>query len=515
MKKLLKKISLFFLSFLVLISSYLTILAPSAHAQSTWYNQNPLEWYLKVYDPSISPTNEIFGERYTAAQVQWIQWSLISQVINIPLLGHTEVLVCILNGPLTCATDTFKSLFDGASKDITDFFSLSSNNTAGSFLAVVGSSPVSGIAYTKNLLNKLRIVSPVYAQGAGYNAARSVMELWKVTRNISYMFLVLIVIIMAFMIMFRVKLSPQVIISVQSALPKLIIAVILITFSYAIAGFLIDLMYVIIGLLALLISQSGMTTEGASNLFLEFTTKHNAISLLFEYWFMFVCVSLTTIVSSWNPTTWIGGLLLSIFAVVTILAIIWYSIKMIIVMFKNFVLIIFDIITAPLEIMLGTVAGFSGFGPWFKKFVSHLAVYPVWAIMFFLAFFFLGQAIPDWFPNFNQLNIFPFNIKLNFIAANAWDPPLSTWIVTGESLIWAIVSFFIITMTPKVTEVIQAAIQNKPFAYGTGVGEVANAGRFVGSTAENVSRSTAVMGGAGKTSTAIINALKWLAFLPK
>jgi len=231
MKNLLKKILLVLSSVFVVLSSSLAL--PATARAQTWYNQSFPEWYLKVYDENSSPPNEIFGERYTAAQVDWIFSSLISKIINIAVLGHTEVVVCIFNGPPTCIADAIQS----GIKDITDFFGLSSNNTPGTFLAFIGSNPVSGVVYTKNLLNKFHIVSPVYAQGIGFNAANSIMELWKVTRNISYMLLVLIVIVMAFMIMFRVKISPQVIISVQSALPKLIIAVILITFSYAIAGF--------------------------------------------------------------------------------------------------------------------------------------------------------------------------------------------------------------------------------------------------------------------------------------
>lgn len=470
MKNLLKKISLIFLSLLLLVTCNLSLFAPSARAQSTWYNQSPTEWYLKVYDESTSPPNEIFGERYTAAQIQWIIWGLTSQILNIALLGHTEVMVCILNGPLTCIADAIQS----GIKDITDFFGgLSSNNAPGTFLAFISSNPVSGVTYTKNLLNKFHFVSPVYAQGFGFNASTSIMELWKVTRNISYMIMVVVVITMAFMIMFRVKISPQVIITVQTALPKLILALILITFSYAIAGFIIDLMYVVLGILALFISQSGMSTEAAKNLFSEFTTKHNAISLLFEYWFMFVIVSLGIIATSvFNPTTVIGGLLLTIFAIFTILAMIWYSIKMIIIMFKNFVLIMLAIVTAPLEIMLGTVVGSSGFGPWLRKFISYLAVYPIWAIMFFLAFFFLGQALPSWMSGLSSiLNIFPFNIKIGFITATAWDPPLTTMIDSGGQLAWAMVSYIIITMTPKVTQVIQSAIQNKPFDYGSAIGE--------------------------------------------
>jgi hypothetical protein len=58
------------------------------------------------------------------------------------------------------------------------------------------------------------------------------------------------------MIMFRAKLNPQTVISVENALPKIVVALLLITFSFAIAGFLIDLMYISIGIIAVLFSNA-------------------------------------------------------------------------------------------------------------------------------------------------------------------------------------------------------------------------------------------------------------------
>ena len=50
--------------------------------QSTWYNQGFVEWYDKVYNPDTSPGSEIFGERYTAAQVEWVIYGLGAFFIN-------------------------------------------------------------------------------------------------------------------------------------------------------------------------------------------------------------------------------------------------------------------------------------------------------------------------------------------------------------------------------------------------------------------------------------------------
>ena len=49
--------------------------------------------------------------------------------------------------------------------------------------------------------------------------------------------------------MFRAKINPQTVVTIQSAIPKAVVALILVTFSYAIAGLMIDLMYLLIGLI--------------------------------------------------------------------------------------------------------------------------------------------------------------------------------------------------------------------------------------------------------------------------
>ena len=50
--------------------------------------------------------------------------------------------------------------------------------------------------------------------------------------------------------------SPQTIVTIQSALPKIVVTLILVTFSYAIAGFMVDLVYVVMGLFSQFFTQS-------------------------------------------------------------------------------------------------------------------------------------------------------------------------------------------------------------------------------------------------------------------
>jgi len=482
MPKIFVKILFSFLVVVMLFVSQARFAQPVSAAliNETWYSATPWTWYLKVYDTQSSPQSEIFGERYTAAQVQWVIYSLTFLPFNAMLGGHTEVLTCLFGGNVE---NCFGGVLDAFQEVIDTFQKITGvgyRPGISGLAAAISTNPISGIAYTKSLISKFNPVQPVSAQGFGFKTgASAVLKLWTVSRNISFALLTLVVIIFAFMIMFRVKISPQVVISVQTALPKLITAMILITFSYAIAGFAIDLMYVVIGIIASFIASGHLSNFSAVILYNSFV-NYSAIGLLFEYWFAFVVTSLISIVSSVNPLIWIGGLLLFIFSIVAVLVMIWFTFKIIILMLKNYANIVLTIVTGPFEILLGTVAPGMGFGAWIKKLISHLAVYPLMGLMFFMAFFFLAQSINSGivsgFPGLKNsgqtmANMFPFNPQIDLIAPTTWDPPLSTLTVNGDAILWAIVSYIIITMIPKTVDIIQGLITGRPFAYGTAIGE--------------------------------------------
>ena len=111
--------------------------------------------------------------------------------------------------------------------------------------AMYANPPASSVEYFADLGKNLGIVKPAYAQGIGFEGLKPILPIWKAFRNIAYLFFTIIFVIMGFAIMFRVKLDPQTVISIQNAIPRVVVALILVTFSYAIAGLLIDLIYVI------------------------------------------------------------------------------------------------------------------------------------------------------------------------------------------------------------------------------------------------------------------------------
>lgn len=85
-----------------------------------------------------------------------------------------------------------------------------------------------------------------YAQvntGFGFQGITPILPVWVAFRNIVYLLFVVFFILVGLGIVLRVRLDPKATMNIQNELPKLIIGLILVTFSFAVAGFLIDMMY--------------------------------------------------------------------------------------------------------------------------------------------------------------------------------------------------------------------------------------------------------------------------------
>lgn len=444
----------------------------TSSTSGNWYNQGFLNWYSKVYDESISPSSEIFGERYTAAQVQWILYSLPSTILNL-IPGNPDFFLCVIGGSANL-DNCVGTLDEGLQKILNPqaYVNSGGQSLASAYLKNASRNSMSGIGYVNNLAHKLSPISSVKAadNGIGFTVGQSMVDLWRIVRNLSYSLLVVAIIVIAFMIMFRVKINPQTVITVQSALPKLIVSMILITFSYAIAGFLIDLMYIVIGLISSILSTSNLSGMSSSELFISFVSQFDGIGILYAYWIQFIASSFLSIFTSGRM--WYIGIFVLLFAVVSILAILWWSIKMIVLIIKNFATLMITIVIGPLEIMMGTITTKIGFGSWLKRMVSCLAVYPVLALIFFFSFFFLKQGITD--ANTRTLTSVAFNPTQNVIKPEAWMPPFGLGVgnQAGSQLIWVLVSFFIFSQATKVVEIVQSFFSGEPFDYGSAIGEV-------------------------------------------
>ncbi|KKQ48239.1 MAG: hypothetical protein US68_C0040G0001 [Candidatus Shapirobacteria bacterium GW2011_GWE1_38_10] len=484
-------------------TTFLFSLAPfsQAKAEATWYDQSFQEWYGKVYD--TSNPSEIFGERYTAAQVQWIIYSLFAFVIP-----DKPTVQCIMSGDLTSCLDQIKGLLGIADAGVN--FKAPTKQESLASLVFSSNRPLSFISYAKNLGNKMSLVSEVHAQtpGFGFDALKTIQSLWVASRNIVYGLLVLIAIILAFMIMFRMKIAPQVVISIQSAIPKILIALILVTFSYAIAGLLVDLMYVVTGIISLAISGVGgdIFVKDPAAIFKFMTTGFVGINsqigvsvgifgVLIFYLFIFTIALFLALFAAGGGVVGLLATLGIMGGVVSLMAIIALVIMIIVVLFttfkiwwmliKAFAQILLLTIAAPFQIAFGAIIPSMGFGSWLKSMVANLAVFPITGLFLILSFVFLmistQYSIPgisfDWWK---LLYIIPGGGGFSGLASNTGWPPLLGSSDAMLGLIFVGASVMVLTLIPKVAEIIKGAISGKPFAYGSAIGEAWGSMKGVG-----------------------------------
>ena len=88
------------------------------------------------------------------------------------------------------------------------------------------------------------------------------LPLWKVFRDVSYGILAIILIVVGHMVMFRKKIDPKTVVTVQNSIPRIVVALLLVTFSYLIVGLMIDGMYLLITLsISMISSATGETID--------------------------------------------------------------------------------------------------------------------------------------------------------------------------------------------------------------------------------------------------------------
>jgi hypothetical protein len=474
-----KKLLVSFLLGLTVFFSFVPYLTP-AKAQ-TWYNQTFQEWYGKVYDPS-NPS-EIFGERYTAAQVQWIIYSLGSFIINTAVgPQNAGIMQCFISNAtdLTSCISQMPNIFSTGIQG--QYLAANVTPTKQNLLSLVFASdrPISGITYVKEMFQKLNLVPVAHAQtvGIGFDSLKPIQDMWRAFRDVAFGLFVLVAIIFAFMIMFRVKLSPQTVVSVQSALPKIIVALILVTFSYAIAGFLIDLMYVVIGLVSLI--GAPIVQLSAPHVF-NFLTLGQPFSIgiqlgmfgLFALYLVFfsICFFVVSIPMFGIGFSGLSAVLSVIVFIILLVVMIFIGLKILWSLMKAFAMILLLTVFAPIQIVLGTVVPNIGFGAWFKSYLANLSVFIVTGALMLFSFIFMFKAGNVAFSGDTLdvvLRVLLGGLVSNVVNGSAWPPLLGN---SGAGALMLGVSFVLFTLIPKASEIIQGFITGRPFAYGTAIGE--------------------------------------------
>lgn len=102
-----------------------------------------------------------------------------------------------------------------------------------------GTTNISSVEYIADTIERAGFVQPVNAAETGYRTFSPIIDIWKIFRDIALGFTILSGLGLAVMILLRVR-QGQGAVTIMNALPKLIVSIMLILFSYSFAGLLVD-----------------------------------------------------------------------------------------------------------------------------------------------------------------------------------------------------------------------------------------------------------------------------------
>lgn len=337
----------------------------------------------------------------------------------------------------------------------------------------------------------------VAKQGYGFCVLEPLTQTWIAMRDIVYLLLVVIFIVIGVAIMLRVHIDPRTVMTIENQIPKIIIAIVLVTFSLAIAGFLIDVMYISIFLIGNIINSipafqnitlptsspyAGQTVNfasvvTASNPF-DAINKINPIggfgdiATNMTYGVLNVIGITADVHSGLLPLLTgdpIGFLVGIVVIIVLFLGLLFALIRVWMSLVVAYVSILLDVIFSPFWFLAGLVPGATiGTSGWFKDILANLAVFPTVIAMFSLGVIFahLTQVGSD----------------LQF-----FNPPMVS--PMGNNYLGGIIEFGFIYMTPHALTIVKNAIKAPKLDLGPVFEPAASAGATIKQTVSGFGRA--------------------------
>lgn len=274
--------------------------------------------------------------------------------------------------------------------------------------------------YTKDFLANAGFVKPAHAQGIGFAAMSAFLNLWKVSRNIAYSVLIIVMVAIGFMIIFRMKIDPKTVISIQAALPKIILTLVIITFSYPIVGLLIDIMYLSMAIsISLIVSGMGGSVGGADVAKLQSTYMTASMIDLFGavFWpvqafgitfFKEIGAAMSSsglvyVLGSFFALPFFGqiglgtGVLATIIPagillLIVVLGLLFSFIRLFLLLLNSWIQVIIALILGPIQLLMEAVPGKSAFTEWILNILANLVVFPATALIIIFSTFLTIQG---------------------------------------------------------------------------------------------------------------------------
>ncbi len=326
------------------------------------------------------------------------------------------------------------------------------------------------------------------AQGIGFSGMQPLLPIWKAFRNIAYLLMAVVMLVLGFMIMFRKKIDPHTVVTAQNAIPKVVVALILITFSYAIVGILIDFMYVLIYFIIALFKSTGLLDNPSFPTCLAYKTPEqlygqgglwaNFFNIPKDpYRLLFgITNGSSAITAALSGAGLVGALMLGsltggplvagavgvglivglpILHLIITIIVIFLFLKLMFFFLGAYIQVIISLLLAPLQLLFEAVPGSNAFSSWISNLIANLAVFPVGAAMFMLSNVFTHFA--------------------NQTTGTIWAPPYAP--LSGNATqLSAIIALGVLFAIPQAAGAIKEALKAKPVVGGSGPGNgMANA----------------------------------------
>ncbi|MBU1000634.1 hypothetical protein KKE78_04545 [Patescibacteria group bacterium] len=393
---------------------------------------------------------------------------------------------------------------------------LSQVNLSGGALGAVTSAiealyinpPVKTTDYLASVGQGLGVVKEAYAvkgEPSGAAVLSPIMKLWQVSRNFSYIIMIIVFLIIGLMIMFRNKINPQTVITAQAALPGLVIGLILITFSYFLAGLISDVAFVgtnVVGyyfqaaqdttttttlvqktqdqnVLSIFSKFTGMMTSddiatAIDSIFNSFTTEVQNQLRIFAGIIAFQFSSqlggalpiygsifgpFVGIVSAITIQTAVSPILGFFFSFIAIAILIYTMLRLFLRLVTSYLNIIFLTLTAPFQFLVASLPGRQGIAAgWFLNMLSHVLAFPAIMAVFYFVNYLLGS---------NAVTDSPFTVNSQAVITESAIFPLLGGMKL--SFLRVVVAFGALLATPAIPDIICKAI-----------GQTSQAGQLIG-----------------------------------
>lgn len=274
--------------------------------------------------------------------------------------------------------------------------------------------PASAQTYVADIMQNSRFgVQPAYAQGIGFAALTPILGTWKAFRDMAYYLLTVMFLVTGILILVRHKISSNMAVTVQNALPRLVITLIVITFSYAIAGAIVDIMFLALNFIVN-VFQGQIFEAGDIN-----PTLGDVRNLAFNtHIFTFTLDYVFGSPGSHNSNAWeasrsVGqivynaissasglsaafgdngffanlftGILQLIFAIIFGIALLIAMFRVFFALIMSYAGFIINVVMSPLILLQGAIPGKDPFQDWIKNLVAGLAPFVVVVFMILMS----------------------------------------------------------------------------------------------------------------------------------